>query len=74
MQLPGALAGKYEGMDLVGPEYDLVTMANAMGMKAVRVSTADDLSDAIKESLSMSEPMLIDSSISRETGEKLNYG
>ena len=61
-------------MDLVAPEYDLVQMATAMGMRAVRVETADDLSAAIRESLSISEPMLIDTPISRETGNKLNYG
>ena len=74
MELPEALKGSYEGMDLVAPEYDLVQMATAMGMRAVRVETADDLSAAIRESLSISEPMLIDTPISRETGNKLNYG
>lgn len=74
MGLPEALKGNYEGMDLVAPEYDLVQMATAMGMRAVRVETADDLSAAIRESFSISEPMLIDTPISRKAGEKLNYG
>ena len=74
MGLSGALEGQYEGMDLTSPEYDLVQLASSMGMRAVRVTTADDLSDAIKESLAISEPMLIDTPISRETGKKLNYG
>ena len=74
MNLPGAMQGDYEGMDLVGPEYDLVAIANSMGMRATRVNTADELSDAIQESLAISEPMLIDTPITRETGKKLNYG
>ncbi|MBA62764.1 MAG: hypothetical protein CMJ76_10415 [Planctomycetaceae bacterium] len=74
MGLSGALTGRYEGMDLIGPEYDLVQMASSMGMRAVRVTTADDLSEAIKESFLIAEPMLIDTPISRETGKKLNYG
>ncbi len=74
MGLPGALEGRYEGMDLVGPETDLVQLASSVGMRAVRVNTADELSDAINESFSSPEPMLIDTPISRETGRKLNYG
>ncbi|MEC7565891.1 MAG: thiamine pyrophosphate-binding protein [Planctomycetota bacterium] len=74
MGLAAAQQGKYEGFDLIDPEYDLVAMAAAFGMRAVRVDTADDVSAALKESLSLAEPMLIDVPIQRVTQPKLEYG
>jgi benzoylformate decarboxylase len=74
MKLPQALAEKFEGMDIVDPEIDLVALAKSLGVDAVRVTNPDELSDAVKESLAGNRPRLIDVPISRVVPQRLNYG
>jgi benzoylformate decarboxylase len=72
--LPHAKAGEFEGMDIVEPEIDFVTLAQSLGVEAERIQDPDQLSAAIKSSLAADKPKLIDVPISREVPGRLNYG
>ena len=74
MNLPQAKAGKFEGLDLVDPEVDLVQLAQSLGVEACRVTEPDELSDALRSSLAGDRPRLIDVPISRGVPPRLNYG
>lgn len=74
LQLPHALNDKYEGLDLVGPEVDLVKVAEGFGVQAMRVSEPDELCDAVKAGWRGDRPLLIDVPISRVTQPRLQYG
>ena len=74
LQLPQALAGNFCGLDIAGPEVDLVGMAKSLGVDAVRLTEPDAISDALRESLAGDKPRLIDVPISRTTQSRLNYG
>ncbi len=56
MNLPQAKAGKFEGLDLVDPEVDLVQLAQSLGVEACRVSEPDELSDALRSSSGRRSP------------------
>lgn len=66
MQLPHATQGQFEGMDLAGPEIDMVQLARSLGLKAERITEPDVLSDKLRESLAADVPRLFDVSISRK--------
>ncbi len=66
MQLPHATQGEFEGMDLAGPEIDMVQLARSLGLKAERITEPDVLSDKLRESLAGDIPRLFDVSISRK--------
>lgn len=66
MQLPHATQGQFEGMDLTGPEIDMVQLARSLGLKAERITEPDVLSDKLRESLAADVPRLFDVSISRK--------
>ncbi len=72
--LPQAIAGKFEGLDITGPEIDFVKLAEALGVEAVRVSEADDLCERVGSSFSRDRPLLIDVPIARDVPGRLNYG
>lgn len=74
LNLPHALAGQYEGLDLVSPEVDFVGLARALGVEARRITEPDDLCDAVLATWRGDRPMLFDVPISRETQPRLNYG
>jgi benzoylformate decarboxylase len=74
MNLPHAAAGKFHGMDLTGPEPDMVGLAKSFGVDAIRINEPDELGDVLKESLAGNKPKLIDVPISREVPGRLNYG
>ena len=75
LQLPQALAGKYEGMDLVEPEVDLVAIARGLGVEARRIGEPDELCAAVSAAWKANDrPILIDVPISRATQSRLNYG
>lgn len=74
LQLPQALAGKFEGMDLVEPEIDMVGLARSLGVEAVRITEPDELSAAVHKSLAGDKPLLIDVPLSRAVPDRLNYG
>jgi benzoylformate decarboxylase len=66
MGLPAAQAGKFVGMDLQGPEIDMVALARALGVPAERVSEPDELAEKVKQSLTAGDgPRLFDVPIER---------
>lgn len=72
--LPGAVAGRFTGMDLAEPEIDFVGLARSLGVSAERVSDLDELRGKVAQSLAGSEPRLFDVPILRTTPPRLNYG
>ena len=74
MKLPRAQAGRFEGMDLIEPEVDLVNLAKSLGVDACRVTEPEELSEMLKSSLTGNRPRLIDVPISRTVPNRLNYG
>lgn len=72
--LPHARQGKYEGLDLVSPEVDMVSLARSLGVEAHRVSEPDELAERVQASLAGDRPQLFDVPIARQTPERLNYG
>lgn len=66
--LPAAQAGQFVGMDLRGPEIDMVGLAQSLGVQAERVSEPDELAERVRESLSSTDgPRLFDVPIARST-------
>jgi len=74
LNLPRANEGKFEGLDLVGPEIDYVGLAKSFGVEAMRISEPDELANAVTASFQRDTPTLIDVPISRTTQSRLNYG
>ncbi|MCE9526222.1 MAG: thiamine pyrophosphate-binding protein [Planctomycetales bacterium] len=75
LQLPQAQAGNFEGMDLVAPEIDYVSLARSLGVPARRIDDPADLCSSITAAWkSNSGPVLFDVPISRQQQPKLNYG
>jgi hypothetical protein len=54
-----------DGQDLVKPEVDFVGLARAFGVEASRITEAEALSEAVRESLSAGKPRLLDVAIAR---------
>ncbi|MEK6236307.1 MAG: thiamine pyrophosphate-dependent enzyme, partial [Planctomycetales bacterium] len=73
MQLPHATAGRFEGMDLVGPEIDFPSLARSLGVEAERLTDPDEITEKVRASLEGDEPRLFDIPIQRETPGKLQY-
>ena len=65
MQLPQVAQGKYLGMDLVEPEVDFVGLSRSFGVEARRVTDPEELSEAVRDSLDRTEPILLDVTIER---------
>ena len=64
--LPAAKAGKFVGMDLSGPEIDMVGLAQSLGVYAERVGEPDVLAEKVRESLATNDrPRLFDVPIER---------
>jgi benzoylformate decarboxylase len=64
--LPAAQSGKFVGMDLTEPEVDMVALAQALGVRAERVSEPDELAAKVGDSLkSDNSPRLFDVPIER---------
>ena len=74
LQLPRAEQGKFEGLDLDEPEIDFVSLAKSLGVEAHRVEDADALSDHLRTGIASDQPLLLDVTISRGLGDRLNYG
>jgi benzoylformate decarboxylase len=74
LQLPQAVNGKGEGLDVVNPEVDHVALARAFGVEAHRVTDLQELSDRVRDSFQRDRPILFDVPISREIQGRLNYG
>jgi benzoylformate decarboxylase len=64
--LPAARSGKFIGMDLTEPEVDFVALAQALGVRAERVSEPGELAAKVDESLKSDDgPRLFDVPIER---------
>jgi benzoylformate decarboxylase len=64
--LPEAKAGNFVGMDLTGPEIDMVALAQALGVHAERVREPDELAEKVAASLAAGDaPRLFDVPIER---------
>ena len=74
MNLPAADRGQFVGMDITGPEVDLVALSQSLGVPAQRVTEPDELSALVAESLRGDRPRLFDVRIAREVPGRLNYG
>jgi benzoylformate decarboxylase len=73
MQLPAAQEGRFQAMDLVGPEIDIVGLARSLGVEAHRVTEPDELAQRVRASFSGDGPLLLDVPISREVPQSLDY-
>ena len=51
---------RFTGMDLRDPEIDFVALASSMGLSAKRITRPEDVSQALKESVSSGKPNLLD--------------
>ena len=51
LQLPAACENRFEGLDLDEPSIDYVALSRSLGVSACRVSSPDELSDAVRQSL-----------------------
>lgn len=51
---------KFTGMDLRDPEIDFVALATSMGLSARRVSDPQEVSGALKDSMKLGQPSLLD--------------
>ena len=74
MGLPQAQSGEFEGLDLIKPDLNILEIARGFGVEAVRATTANDVSDVLRDALSADKPLVIDVPITRETKSQLNYG
>jgi benzoylformate decarboxylase len=74
LQLPNALQDRYEGLDLVEPEVDMVAIARSLGVEAIRAHEPDRLSSTLEAAWQRDAPLLIDVPISRHVGPRLEYG
>lgn len=73
MELPQARAGRFEGMDLIQPEVDIVALARSLGVEAERVTEPDELTEKVRASLMGDVPRLFDVPIERTTPGRLGY-
>jgi benzoylformate decarboxylase len=60
LRLPAALAGRFEGLDVVGPEIDYVGLSRSLGVTACRTGDPDELSQLVRQSLAGDVPRLIE--------------
>jgi benzoylformate decarboxylase len=64
--LPAAISGKFVGMDLVGPEVDMVGLAQSLGVHAERIAEPEELAQKVAQSLAAGDaPRLFDVPIER---------
>ncbi len=64
--LPAAKSGQFVGMDLVGPELDMVGLAQSLGVQAERITEPDELAQKVAQSLAAGDaPRLFDVPIER---------
>lgn len=71
LNLPAAQRGQYVGLDLAGPEVDMVSLARSLGVEARRVEDPDELAELVRSSLAGDVPRLFDVPIERRTPERL---
>jgi len=66
MGLPRMTAGQHLGLDLVDPEVDFVSLAQSLGVQAVRVERPGEVEEQMAAALAAEGPALIDAAIDRE--------
>jgi benzoylformate decarboxylase len=74
LELPAAREGRFVGLDIAGPEVDVVALARSLGVEAQRVSEPDELADLVSQSLVGDVPRLFDVPIQRGTPARLGLG
>ncbi len=74
LSLPQADQENFEGVDLVAPELDYLSLARGFGVEAHRVAEPDELADRVAAAFKGNKPVLLDVPISRELQRRLNYG
>jgi benzoylformate decarboxylase len=74
LSLPEAEKEQFEGVDLVGPELDYLSLARGFGVEAHRINEPDELADRVATAFEGDKPILFDVPISRELQRRLNYG
>lgn len=72
--LPGAMSGRYVGLDLIEPEVDFVGLAKSLGIEAVRVTEPEELAAQVLQSLNGNRPRLFEVPLERGTPNRLQYG
>jgi benzoylformate decarboxylase len=65
LELPAAMAERFESLDIVSPSIDYVGLARSLGVKACRVSGPEDLAAAVSESFAGDVPQLIEVPVAR---------
>jgi benzoylformate decarboxylase len=74
LNLDQAAREQFEGVDLVGPEIDYLSLAKGFGVEAHRVTEPDELADRVAAGLRGNKPLLLDVPISRTLQPRLQYG
>jgi benzoylformate decarboxylase len=60
LNLPEAMARRYEGLDVVSPAIDYVGLARSLGVAARRVTEPEELGETVRASLEGDQPQLIE--------------
>jgi benzoylformate decarboxylase len=74
LNLPEAEQKRFEGVDLVGPELDYLSLAKGFGVEAQRITEPAELAERVEAALRGDKPVLFDVPIARELAPKLQYG
>jgi benzoylformate decarboxylase len=74
LNLPESEKERFEGMDLIEPELDYLSLARGFGVEAHRITEPDELADRVAAAFRGDKPVLFDVPISRELQRRLNYG
>jgi len=74
MELPQAMQGRYEGLDIAGPEIDFVNLAKSLGVESHRINCPQELQSRVADALKGNRPVVFDAPIARGTPQRLNYG
>jgi benzoylformate decarboxylase len=68
MKLSGSPEGRLEGMDVVDPGIDFVGLARSFGVTAQRVTAPEELSEAVRDSLTRTTPTVIEAPVGHPEG------
>jgi benzoylformate decarboxylase len=60
LKLPAALAGRFEGLDVVCPAIDYVALSQSLGVKACRTNDPAELSQLVRQALAGDLPQVIE--------------
>ena len=72
--LPQAMQDRFEGLDIDGPQVDLVGLARSLGVEAHRVTELDELADRLTNGWNRDKPLVLEVPITRSIPNRLNYG